>query len=64
MYSEDPKSLLPYAEKCAQAFNCLTKELVDKICEAAKHFYLTFIDEISEEWREEILEGMAVEFNK
>ena len=62
-YSENPKKLLPYAEKCAEEFNTLSQKLIDEICEAAKRFYIHFIDKIDEEWENEVKDRMSVEIN-
>ena len=39
-------------------------ELIDAICRAAKQFCIEFMDEISDEWREEIEQKMTVQVNE
>ena len=50
----DEEVTLEYAEKCAESMNTMPPELVDKICRAAKLFCVEFLDEISDECREEL----------
>ena len=42
----------------------LPDELIDAICRAAKKFCVEFMDEISDEWREEIEQKMTVKVNE
>ena len=51
-----------YAERCAEAMNSMPDELIDAICRAAKQFCITFCNEISDEWREEL--DLAVPVNE
>lgn len=51
LYDDVP---IEYAEKCAEATNAMPEELIDTICRAAKGYCLEFLDEISEDWRNEI----------
>ena len=62
LYDEDVT--LEYAEKCAEAMNSMSDELIDAICRAAKIFCIRFMDEISDEWREEIERKMPVRVNE
>ena len=45
---------LEYAEKCAEAMNNMSPQLLDEICRAAKMYCIEFCEEISDEWREEL----------
>ena len=40
--------------------NAMPEELIDVICRAAKGYCLEFLDEISEDWRNEILSRLHV----
>ena len=60
----DEEVTLEYAEKCAEAMNSMPDELIDAICRAAKRFCIEFMDEISDEWREEIEQKMDVKVNE
>ena len=60
LFEED--ATLEYAEKCVEAFNSMSPELVDAICRAAKMYCLEFMDEISDEWRQEL--NLAVPVNE
>ena len=42
----DEEVTIEYAEKCAEAMNSMSDELVDAICRAAKQYCLGFLDEI------------------
>ena len=57
----DEEVTIEYAEKCAEAMNSMSDELIDAICRAAKKFCIEFMDEISDEWREEIERKMTVQ---
>ena len=45
---------LDYAQKCADAMNSMSEDLIGAICRSARLFCLTFFEEISDEWREEL----------
>ena len=55
---------LDYVEKCAETMNSMPEELTDAICRAAKKYCIEFMDEISDEWREEIEQKMGVTVNE
>lgn len=62
LYDEDVT--VEYAEKCAEAMNSMSDELIDAICRAAKKFCIDFKDDIDDEWREEIEQKMSVQVNE
>ena len=56
--SVDEGTTEEYAEKCVQHFNSLNNEMIEKIKEWVNKFYLYTLDEIDEEFAEEIKENM------
>lgn len=44
LYDEDVT--IEYAEKCAEAMNSMSDELIDAICRAAKKYCIEFLDAI------------------
>ena len=62
LYDEDVT--VEYAEKCAEAMNSMSDELIDAICRAAKKFCIEFKDDIDDEWREEIEQKMSVQVDE
>ena len=43
-----------YAQRCVEAMNAMPPELADAICRAAKQYYLTFCDEVDEDYVKEL----------
>ena len=60
----DKEVTVEYTEKCIEAMNSMSDELVDAICHAAKKFCIEFMNEISDEWRAEIEQKMPVHVNE
>ena len=50
----DEDVTVEYAERCAEAMNDMSPELIDAICRAARMYCIEFCDEISDEWRQEL----------
>ena len=62
IYDEDVT--IEYAERCVEAMNSMSDDLVEAICLAAKKFCIEFMNEIDDEWREEIERKMVVKVDE